>query len=119
MLLLFGSTAFDSSFAFRTHRFLALAVCTAVVVVVLRLFRVFAAVVVVVDAGVVVEVLLADDIVGVPVVTAGVVVVLVATSLGAAGFLHFLQMKSSSGFTWLLIRPTHNMWNHSLQPPSH
>lgn len=118
MSLLFGSTAFDSSFAFRTHRFLALTVCIAVVVVVLRLFRVFAAVVVVVDAGAVVEALLADDIVGVPVVTAGVVV-LVATSLGAAGFLHFLQMKSSSGFTWLLIRPTHNMWNHSLQPPSH
>lgn len=70
-----------------------------------------------VDSGVV-------AVVGVPaVVEVAVVVELlpVEVVVAAAGtvFLHFLHTKSSSGFTWLLIRPTQSMWNHSLHPPSH
>lgn len=86
MSLTLVSVAFDSSL-FRTQRFLALPVVPTFAVVVFRLLRVV--VVIVVD-----------------VVVAAVVDV---ASLGPLVFLHFLQMKSSSGFTWLLIRPTHNM----------
>lgn len=76
------SVTFESSL-FRTHRFFTLFVVP-VIAVVFRLLRVVVVI----------------DVVVVAVVVGAVVVAVVdVASLGPVVFLHFLQMKSSSGFT--------------------